>query len=125
MTNWTLVKTVLWCADKLQLDFTRPLRECDEIGNTMREGVRAIAFKPDERQLFLVGTEEGSIYLATTEYSSDMLMSYTGYNTPVNSLMWNTYYPYIFISCAAEFIVHIFHKDFPNSIMRFDLGAQV
>merc|ERR1712032_1389451 len=30
-----------------------------------------------------------------------------------------------FISCAAEFIVHIFHKDFPNSIMRFDLGAQV
>jgi dynein intermediate chain 1 len=91
----------------------------------MKEGVRAIAFKPDERQLFLVGTEEGSIYLATTEYSSNMLMSYIGYNTPVNSLMWNTYYPYIFISCAAEFIVHIFHKDFPNSIMRFDLGAQV
>ena len=125
VTNWTLVKTVLWWADKLQLEFTRHLRECDEIGNTMKEGVRAIAFKPDERQLFLVGTEEGSIYLATTEYSSNMLMSYTGYNTPVNSLMWNTYYPYIFISCAAEFIVHIFHKDFPNSIMRFDLGAQV
>ena len=125
VTNWTLVKTALWCTDKLLLEYTQPLHQSDELEEHLREGVRAIAFKPDEQHLFLVGTEEGGIYLATTEYSSTQLMAYTAYNTPVNSLMWNTYHPAIFISCAAEFVVHIFHKDHSTAIMRFDLGAQV
>jgi dynein intermediate chain 1 len=125
VSNWTLVKTALWCTDKLQLEYRRPLAQCDEMGGHLQEGARSIAFKPDESHLFLVGTEEGAIYLATTEYSSAHIMTYCAHTTPVNSLMWNTYYPSIFVSCAAEFVVHIWHMDFPSSIMRFDLGSQV
>jgi hypothetical protein len=33
---------------------------------------RAIAFKPDEETSFLVGTDEGVVYLATTQYSSQV-----------------------------------------------------
>ena len=31
---------------------------------------RAISFKPDDETTFLVGTEEGIVYLCTTQYSS-------------------------------------------------------
>ena len=91
----------------------------------MVEGPRCIAFKPDEENLFLVGTEEGSIYVATTEYSTDFLMTYYSHKTPINAVMWNPYYSTVFISCAAEYIVHVWHKDFPLPIRRFDLGSQV
>ena len=125
VTSWTLVKSALWCTDKLLLDFCRPLKECEEMEEHLHEGARAIAFKPDDAHLFLVGTEEGGIYLATTEFSSSHLMSYSAYTTPVNSLMWNTFEPTIFISCAAELVVHVWHMDSSAPVMRFDLGSQV
>ena len=125
VNNWTLVKTALWCTEKLRLDFDRPLLQCPEMEGWMQEGVRSIAFKPDQPQLFLVGTEEGRILLATTEYSSTHLRSYTAHTTPINCLAWNTFQPSIFISCASEFVVHIWHQDFSSPIMMFDLGCQV
>ena len=88
-----------------------------------------MAWAPYSSTVFSAVTEEGKVILYDldiTKYKPICSQKIVSFKVGVlNSLMWNTYYPYIFISCAAEFIVHIFHKDFPNSIMRFDLGAQV
>ena len=125
VTNWTIVKTTLWHSDKLVLDFTAGLENSDNVSWNMVEGARCIAFKPDQENLFLVGTDEGNIYMATTEYSTNFLMTYSSHKTPVNTVMWNPFYSPVFISCAAEYIVHVWHKDFPLPILRFDLGSQV
>ena len=37
---------------------------------------RAISFKPDDDSTFLVGTDEGMVYLCTTQYSSRYLNTY-------------------------------------------------
>ncbi len=34
------------------------------------------------------------------------------FSTPVYSLSWNSYIPQIFLTCASEFVVKIFHKIF-------------
>ena len=39
-----------------------------------------------------MGTEEGDIYLATTEFSTEFLMQYCSHSTPINSLAWNPHY---------------------------------
>ena len=125
VTNWTIVKTTLWHTDKMVLDFKKSLTNSENLSGQLVEGPRCIAFKPDEENLFLVGTDEGDIYLATTEYSTAYLMTYESHKSPVNTIMWNPFYPTVFISCAAEYTVHIWHKDFPRPILRFDLGSQV
>ena len=125
VTNWTIVKTTLWHTDKLVLDFKKSLTNSDNLAGDLVEGPRCIAFKPDEENLFLVGADEGSIYMATTEYSTNFLMTYHSHKTPVNTVIWNPYYYLVLISCAAEYIVHVWHKDFSLPILRFDLGSQV
>ena len=77
------------------------------------------------QDVFLVGTEEGSVILATQQYSSQYLMTYPAHATPIYSIQWNTFSPDLFITCAFEFIVKIWHKDSTNPIWRFDLGSQV
>merc|ERR1712155_192100 len=77
------------------------------------------------QDMFLVGTEEGSVILATQQYSSQYLMTYPAHATPIYSIQWNTFSPDLFITCAFEFIVKIWHKDSTNPIWRFDLGSQV
>ena len=63
--------------------------------------------------------------LATTEYSSDFLTSYHGHVSPVNKIMWNPYHPLIFITCASEHVLYIWHRDLPSPILHFDLGSCV
>ena len=89
----------------------------DEQDDTdMKDGVRTIAFKPDDDSLYLIGTDEGNIYLCTTEYSTAFIMSYYAHITPVNTVVWNTFYPSLFLSCASEQTIYFWHKDLAGRI---------
>ena len=86
VTHWTLVKTTLTCCNKMILDFGKPLQNIDmEMlrGTKFGSGARALAVKPDDPSVYLVGTEEGLIHLCTTEYSSKYLATFRAHNTPV------------------------------------------
>ena len=72
-----------------------------------------------------VGTEEGKVHLATTQYSSQYLMTYPAHSTPVYTIQWNSFVPTVFVTCAAEFVLKVWHKDSPRPILRFDLGSQI
>ena len=91
----------------------------------MCDGARSIAYQPDKECSFLVGTEEGIVYLATSEFSSDFLKSYISHVSPVNKIMWNPFYSMIFLSCASEHVVYLWHKDISSPILHFDLGSSV
>ena len=54
--------------------------------------------------------------MVTTEYSTAYLMSYRAHVTPVNNIVWNTFYPSLFLSCAAEQTVHLWHMDIKGNI---------
>ena len=75
------------------------------------DGVRCIAFKPDNEEIFLIGTEEGIIYKCTTEYSSLFLETYEAHDTPVYNISWSTYITSIFITCAAEWLIKIWDEN--------------
>ena len=139
VTNWTIVKSTLWHTDQLLLTFNRPLSNRDaevahrlllllpiytQIGDLL-DGARALAFKPDNPSLFLVGTDEGDIHLATIEYASEHLASYEAHSMPVNSIAWNPFFPEIFLSCAAESLVLVWHKDVRGPILRYNLSGMV
>ena len=125
VTNWTLVKQTLWYADTCMLNFLKPLTNSEEVLPTLANGARSIAFMPTKDTLFIVGTEEGDLFMCTTEYSSKFLMSYHGHVTPVNKILWNTFYTPLFISCASEYAIHIWHRDFPTPLLSYSIGSTV
>ena len=124
VTNWIIVRTSLWWEDKMAIAFTQSLANFDRPA-CLYDGARALAFKPDDERLFLVGTEEGHIYLATTEYSSAHLAAYRSHVTPVNTITWNPFYPHVFLSCASEYCVLLWHMEHSQPVLRFDLGSYV
>ena len=115
----------MWHTDKLVIKYSKKLTRGDNLAEYLVDGPRAIAFKPDDDNIFLVGTEEGDIYLASTEFSTEFLMKYSAHCTPINSIMWNTFYPSVFLSCAHEYCVNVWHKDHVSPLVRYDLGSQV
>ena len=80
------------------------------LSSSLTHGVKSIAFKPDDETMFLVGTEEGDIHLCTTEFSSEYLMTYKSHVTPINKLVWNDFYNNLFLSCASEYRVLLWHR---------------
>ena len=114
VTNWTLVKSAIRYADKYLLHFSKPLVNiCKEtFADKLMDSGRAIAFKPDDPNRYLIGTDEGDIYLCTTEYASTYLANYQAHATPVYNIMWNSFIPTVFISCAAEWSVKIWDMNY-------------
>ena len=88
-------------------------------------GGRSFAMKPDSDDKFVVGTEEGEIYLCTTHFSSKALKTYSAHNTPVQSICWNTFLTNVFITCASEMLIKIWSKDMSQPMFHFDLQSQV
>ena len=91
----------------------------------MVNGVRCIAFKPDLDCQFLVGTEAGHIHLCSTEFSSQFLMTYKVHVTPINKVVWNPFYTNLFLSCASESRVFLWHRQLARPVMFYSLGSQV
>ena len=86
---------------------------------------RALAVKPDDESLYLIGTEEGMIHLCTTEFASQYLRSYQAHTTPVYNIQWNPFLSDVFISCAAEWNIKIWdiHHSYPLYTFDVDYPA--
>jgi len=125
VTNWTMVRTTLWHTEACLLPFDRPLRNSEDLATSLVNGIRGVAFKPDDESLFVVGTEEGDLHLCSTEISSKFLMTYRAHVTPVNRIVWNPFYHALFLSCASEYKLQVWHKDLSSPVLSYSLGSQV
>ena len=105
-----------------KLNFIMPKISYDEVNRIsillIVDGVRCVAFKPNDDTIFLIGTDEGLIYKCTTEYSSKFLNTYKAHDTPIYNIVWNTYIPDIFMTCAAEWHIKIWDHDFEYEYMK-------
>ena len=91
-------------------DHSDPTILMKDVKKALIDGVRCIAFKPDQDSLFLVGTEEGDIHLCSTKVTSQFMMTFKTHVTPINKIVWSGFYNNLFLSCATEYKVLLWHK---------------
>ncbi|XP_065368147.1 dynein intermediate chain 2, ciliary [Calliphora vicina] len=82
-------------------------------------------FHPQDKEIFLVGTEEGCIYKCSIAYSSKYLMTYRAHNLSVYRIDFNRYNSNIFITCSGDWRVKIWEDMRPEPLFIFDLGSAV
>ena len=54
--------------------------------------------------------KEGEIHLCSVDFSSQFLATFTAHVTPVNCVTWNPFYHNLFLSCASEYRVLLWHR---------------
>ncbi|XP_066595061.1 dynein intermediate chain 2, ciliary isoform X2 [Prorops nasuta] len=85
-----------------------------------------LAFYPESKHIFLVGTEEGTIYKCNTAYSSIYMKTYDeAHNMPIYRIVFNKYNSNIFASCSGDWRIKIWEDDRPDPLFIFDLGVPI
>lgn len=64
-------------------------------------------FNKNQDQIFLVCTEEGSVFKCSKAYTNQFLDTYDAHHMAVYSVQWNSFHPKIFITCSADWTVKI------------------
>lgn len=87
----------------------------DDYANRLNPGCgTCIAFHPADQNVFLVGTEEGSMYKCNTAYSSIYMRTYHEAHTmPVYRIVFNKYNSSIFASCSGDWRIKIWEDERP------------
>lgn len=52
-------------------------------------------------------------------------MTYKVHVTPINKVVWNPFYTNLFLSCASESRVFLWHRQLTRPVMFYSLGSQV
>ncbi|XP_076686586.1 dynein intermediate chain 2, ciliary [Andrena cerasifolii] len=85
-----------------------------------------LAFHPADQNVFLVGTEEGTIYKCNTAYSSVYMKTYNeAHNMPVYRIVFNKFNSSIFASCSSDWRIKIWEDDRMEPLFMFDLGVPI
>jgi dynein intermediate chain 1, axonemal len=79
--------------------------------------------KPD---VYLVGTEEGTIAKCSKAYSSEFLAQFAGHDMAVYAVKWNRLHGDVFLSASADWTVKLWHAGRGDgAVMTFDMGTSV
>mmetsp|Transcript_11102 Transcript_11102/g.19346 ORF Transcript_11102/g.19346 Transcript_11102/m.19346 type:complete len:707 (+) Transcript_11102:95-2215(+) len=82
--------------------------------------------QPGQENVYLVGTEEGSIHKCSKAYSSEYLSTYQGHNLAVYAAKWNNIHYRTFLSASADWSVKLWDSQQPKKpVMSFDLNDSV
>ncbi|XP_076223686.1 dynein intermediate chain 2, ciliary isoform X1 [Nomia melanderi] len=85
-----------------------------------------LAFHPADQNVFLVGTEEGTIYKCNTAYSSVYMKTYDeAHNMPVYRIVFNKFNSTIFASCSGDWRIKIWEDNRMEPLFMFDLGVPI
>ncbi|XP_046145422.1 dynein intermediate chain 2, ciliary [Osmia bicornis bicornis] len=85
-----------------------------------------LVFHPADQNIFLVGTEEGTIYKCNTAYSSVYMKTYNeAHNMPIYRIVFNKFNSSIFASCSGDWRIKIWEDDRMEPLFMFDLGVPI
>ncbi|ORX48191.1 WD40 repeat-like protein [Piromyces finnis] len=82
-------------------------------------------FNPLDDNVFVVGTEEGSIFKCSTNYNKQYLMTYEGHQMAIYCTKYNKFHPRIFLSASADWTIKLWDHDYDKPIITFDLNSPV
>ncbi|PAA71629.1 hypothetical protein BOX15_Mlig012776g3 [Macrostomum lignano] len=71
----------------------------------------SMAFNPNDKNVYLVGTEDGNLHKCSCSYNEQYLESYFGHSSPVYSVKWSPFLTDVFISCAADWTINLWQAD--------------
>ena len=74
---------------------------------------------------FVVGTEEGRLYLCSTQHREHSILNYEGHTMGIYSVAWNPFHPKVFGSCSADWTIKIWHYKTYNPLVVYDMQSAV
>jgi len=128
VANWTMTKNHIKMEPIMHLKLiNRPTtkEDSDEPALTGLAGGCCFDFNKKLEDLYLVGTEEGSIHECSKAYSGQYIKTYDGHHMRVHRVRWNPYHRDIFISCSEDWTVKIWDHKSSKCLLHFDLGNAV
>ena len=75
--------------------------------------------------LFVLGTEEGRIYLCSTKHREHTILNYEGHTMGVYTVSWNPFHPKVFGSCSADWTIKIWHYKAFAPLIVYDMQSAV
>ncbi|XP_020281477.1 dynein intermediate chain 2, ciliary [Pseudomyrmex gracilis] len=127
INHWVLNQNDLSLTTVMTLFLDRPpIPGPDGTLITLKGCGTCIAFHPADQNVFLVGTEEGTMYKCNTAYSSIYMRTYHEAHTmPVYRIVFNKFNSSIFASCSGDWRIKIWEDERPEPLFMFDLGVPI
>ncbi|CRL01177.1 CLUMA_CG014224, isoform A [Clunio marinus] len=124
--NWVLMENKLTLSVVITL-FMEMLPICKPTQSEykLKASGTCMTFHPNNKEVFLVGTEDGIILKCSTTYNSKYLMVYHAHYLAVHSIDINKFNSNIFLSCSDDNRVKIWEDMRSEPLFSFDLGASV
>ncbi|XP_037903642.1 dynein intermediate chain 2, ciliary isoform X3 [Hermetia illucens] len=124
--NWVLMQNKLSITTIITLFLEQDMiRGPDGTEIKLKGCGSCMTFHPTNREIFLVGTEEGFIYKCSTAYSSKYLMTYPAHYLSVYRIDFNKFNSNIFASCSGDWRVKVWEDMRSDPLFIFDLGSRV
>ncbi len=83
-----------------------------------------ISFPINDPNLYVVGTEEGTIHKCSTSYSEQYLDTYGGHEGPVYKVKFSPRWPSCFISCSADWQLGLYHMNLKNPLLKMRASGE-
>jgi len=74
---------------------------------------------------FVVGTEEGKIYLCSTQHREHTISNFEGHTMGVYNVTWNPFHAKVFASCSADWTIKIWHYKNFSPLIVYDMQSAV
>ncbi|CAK9798086.1 Dynein intermediate chain 2, ciliary [Anthophora plagiata] len=127
INHWVLNQNDLSLTTVMTLFLDRPpIPGPDGTMITLKGCGTCFAFHPADENIFLVGTEEGTIYKCNTAYSSVYMRTYNeAHNMPIYRIVFNKFNSNIFASCSGDWRIKIWEDNRMEPLFMFDLGVPI
>ncbi|CAH8631218.1 unnamed protein product [Schistosoma bovis] len=77
----------------------------------------SMTFNKRELNIYVVGTENGSIYKCSYSYNEQYLDTYIAHSASVYQIEWSPFVPEIFLSCSADMTIRLWHLDYQKPLI--------
>nr|CAG5954931.1 unnamed protein product [Menidia menidia]CAG5955483.1 unnamed protein product [Menidia menidia] len=128
ITKWFVLNGGLDCIDLMKLDKisnTKRKSGGNKTKETRKKILSAVTpglcfdFHPTDYSNYLTGTWEGLIHRCSCSNSQQSLETYQKHFSAVNCVVWCPLHPGMFLSCGADWTIHLWHQDRLNPIICF------
>ncbi|CAA9987490.1 conserved Plasmodium protein, unknown function [Plasmodium knowlesi strain H] len=93
----------------------------DPVNFVHTQSITCIDFNPFQKNLFLIGTTTGKIYLYSSTFSDNHLRLYNEHCMSVNSVSYNPFKRGIFISASYDWTIRIWDQTRSRSLLVLDI----
>ncbi|KAJ3024410.1 UNVERIFIED_CONTAM: WD repeat-containing protein 78 [Siphonaria sp. JEL0065] len=79
-------------------------------------------FNSKDRNIYLIGTEDGHIHRCSVSYNEQYLQTQFGHTGPVYKVKWSPFLPNVFLSCSADWTVRLWDAEEESCAFKFQSG---